>query len=141
MVSIYRHSIPRSFGTADNFCPAGDLTGRSHGSDPVFPVPADSLLPVRSYHPSGTYYGSLPQRYETNGLSRSDSGLDKDADDASGLTSDTTNTVAVNAPDRSSVSFQIYNQRIRKISPLKDSRTKSFRSIVPTSKWSTEWIL
>lgn len=75
MVSIYRHSIPGSFGTADNFCPAGDLTGRSHGSDPVFPVPADSLLPVRSYHPSGTYYGSLPQRYETNGLSRSDSGF------------------------------------------------------------------
>lgn len=31
--------------------------------------------------------------------------LDKDAEDASGLTSDTTNTVAVNAPDRSSVSF------------------------------------
>lgn len=31
--------------------------------------------------------------------------LDKDADDDTGLTSDTTNTVAVNAPDRSSISF------------------------------------
>ena len=31
--------------------------------------------------------------------------MGKDAENASGLTSDTTNTVAVNAPDRSSVSF------------------------------------
>lgn len=51
------------------------LLGAAMVADPVFPVPADSLLPVRSYHPSGTYYGSLPQRYETNGLSRTDSGF------------------------------------------------------------------